>query len=61
MKTILYKQCDCPTCKGKGFKFFTDSEINKWISQGGDYFNISNKCPDCNNDSYDCGGVFPRV
>ena len=57
----LYKQSECPTCDGAGFKWFTDSEISKWMAQGGDYFNISNKCPDCDNDSFDSGGVFPRV
>ena len=57
----LNKQKDCKTCDGQGYKFFTDSELNNWIAQGGDYFNISNKCPDCKNDSYDSGGVFPRI
>ncbi len=55
------KQENCKTCNGKGFKFFTSTEIDKWCEMGGDYFNISNKCPDCENDSYDCGGVFPRI
>ncbi len=61
MNKKLNKQADCKTCDGQGYKFFTDAELSKWVSMGGDYFNISHKCPDCDNDSYDCGGVFPRI
>ena len=58
---MLNKQADCKTCDGQGYWFYTEAEIDKWCQEGGDYFNIANKCPDCDNKSYDCGGVFPRI
>tara|TARA_R100000742_G_C4197022_1_gene27304 strand:- start:301 stop:474 length:174 start_codon:yes stop_codon:yes gene_type:complete len=57
----MNKQKDCGTCNGKGYKFFTDKEMQRILQKGYDIFNISNKCPDCDNKSYDCGGVFPRI
>ena len=57
----MNKQKDCKTCEGQGYKFYTSKQLDKWVSQGGDYFNISHKCPDCENNSHDNGGVFPRI
>ena len=42
MNKKLNKQADCKTCDGQGYKFFTDAELSKWVSMGGDYFNIFN-------------------
>ena len=61
VKKKLNKQEDCTTCDGQGYWFYTTEEIDEWCRQGGDYWNITNKCPDCDNNSYDCGGVFPRI
>ena len=61
MKQKLNKQSECKTCDGKGYKFFTSKEMNKIAMAGYNIFNISNTCPDCDNDSYKGGGVFPRI
>ena len=58
---ILSKKKDCKTCNGKGYKLFTDEEMQRIAEKGYDIFNISSKCPDCDNDSFDNGGVFPRI
>ena len=57
----LNKQKDCNTCDGKGYKFFTNKEMDKIYLAGYDMLNISNTCPDCYNKSYKGGGVFPRI